>query len=302
MISGFASVIGSISGLTLDYQTDLLNYLVQESLAHAALIFATLAAAFTFATGIKEKIEWDPNETLVYFGIVFTLFSVAIYALFRFSVYASLIGFVLSRPQSPADNSLNSLWRSIVSQVSTDKPYLTAFSGFINFGAIGFVITISLAYLSAFLVTLFFSGKLPQVSLRNLQYVGVFVTGYSLLFIAAVGLIANPWSSFLSCIPTLVILCACWDYGRLIEAQYHMKPKNRGNITAITVALAILSMAFECMRTLVIANPNFSEPVKALNDFGVFGWSILSFCLVGCGILALKVLYDATNPELFAKH
>jgi len=51
--------------LVFDVQADVLNYLVQESLAHAALVFATLAAAFTFAAGFKKTVSYRTGKSWI---------------------------------------------------------------------------------------------------------------------------------------------------------------------------------------------------------------------------------------------
>jgi hypothetical protein len=100
-----------------DIQSDILNYLVQESLAHAALIFATLAAAFAFATGFRPRIvSWKRKlHCSFYFVVLFVLFIVAVYAFFRFVYYAQLTSYLLNRAQPPSQNdTLSSYWRNSV--------------------------------------------------------------------------------------------------------------------------------------------------------------------------------------------
>jgi hypothetical protein len=100
------------SGISLDlttWQTVMLGYLGQQAIAHAALVFATLTAAFTFASGFADRIS--PPEprgrirnlkdrirkfyrchryALLYFGFNWFLLLAAVYAAGRTIFYGAM--------------------------------------------------------------------------------------------------------------------------------------------------------------------------------------------------------------------
>ena len=76
-------------------QTDLLNFAAQQAIAHAALIFATLTATFTFASGFKPKANSRKAKTF-YVILLALLMSGAVYAGFRLYFYGQISGTVLS--------------------------------------------------------------------------------------------------------------------------------------------------------------------------------------------------------------
>jgi hypothetical protein len=150
--------------LLLDLQSDILNYLVQESLAHAALIFATLAAAFTFAAGFRRRLATGPLKVhdllrnrfrLIYFVVLSALFFVTIYAFFRFFFYANITSFLLwsAAPPSKTD-SLGSYYRTVINQFEARQPsFLLWFSGMAGIGWVGFALAILFGLIASLLVT-----------------------------------------------------------------------------------------------------------------------------------------------------
>ena len=76
-------------------QTDALGYVAQQTVSHAALIFATLAAAFTFATGFKPK-RRGARATYIFFLTV--LLATAIYSTLKLFFYGKLANAILLNP------------------------------------------------------------------------------------------------------------------------------------------------------------------------------------------------------------
>jgi hypothetical protein len=83
--------------LLLDVQSDLLGIIGQEAVAHAALIFASLAATFAFATGFMERVNnrWGQVIYVVFLG---PLIGIAVYAVFRMYLWGTLLGAVTNNP------------------------------------------------------------------------------------------------------------------------------------------------------------------------------------------------------------
>ncbi len=184
--------------IAFDLQTDLLNYVVQEALAHAALIFATLAAAFAFATGFQNSMK-NGNRKLslyVYGAVLSLLFLVAIYAFLRFAFYANLANFLLTqaRPPTPSDN-LTSYWNAVRYPAENSTRIFLAFSGTHNIGISGFVVSCFLAYLLAFLVTMLAGDFLPRIQPSNLKWVISLVAGYIVYLMVTDYLIADASST-----------------------------------------------------------------------------------------------------------
>ena len=48
--------------VTANYQFNLLTILAQEAIAHGAVVFATLTAVFTFATGFASRLKETDNN------------------------------------------------------------------------------------------------------------------------------------------------------------------------------------------------------------------------------------------------
>lgn len=78
-------------------QTDALGYVAQQTVSHAALIFATLAAAFTFAAGFNlKKKPWGATATYIFFLTV--LLATAIYSALKLFFYGKLANAILLNP------------------------------------------------------------------------------------------------------------------------------------------------------------------------------------------------------------
>ena len=178
-----------------DFQATLLSYLAQEALAHAALIFATLAAAFTFATGFKKTLSKHQRVPLyVYGGILFVLFLVAVYALLRFILYAGLTEFLLTLSRPPSCNdTFTSYWTYAVrNPAENHTSLLVPISGLYNVGLSGVVIACFLAYLLAFFTTLLASGLLSIPPRRSLFRVWTLAASYLIYLIAFSTVVAIP--------------------------------------------------------------------------------------------------------------
>ena len=185
--------------LVLDLQADILNYLVQEALAHAALIFATLAAAFAFATGFQKKLKKGTNNRelslYVYGAVLSLLFLVAIYAFLRFAFYANLADFLLSqaKPPIPSDN-LTSYWNAVRFSAENTTRVFVPLSGVSNIGFSGLAISCFLAYLLALLVTMLAGDFLPRIRFSNLKWITFLVAGYIVYLMVTDYLFTSPSS------------------------------------------------------------------------------------------------------------
>lgn len=288
------------ASVIFDLQTDLLNYAVQESLAHAALIFATLAAAFTFATGYPKtrpssRKHWTSNEIRVYGMILFSLFLVSIYALFRFAFYAAITNSLLTYAP-PGDNvPLNVYWRTLTKSVETGRPYLVPFSSYFNLGVIGIMISISLAYLLTLLTTMLVSGKLSRKAFsgRNSAWIIPFVAIYTTCFIVICWLINIDRAQF-SIVPTLTLLILCAIYRALwtrsdgtsasskwYSGSFSVNWNRWRTFEALLWISASLTLVFEGW------NPSPATVV----------WNCLLVSFTACGLLVCYVLYIITKSE-----
>jgi hypothetical protein len=163
------SALVALEALLLDLQSDILNYLVQESLAHTALIFAVLLAAFTFATGFHRRLATAPPKLRnrfheIYFGVLSVLFFIAIYAFFRFIFYAGITSYLLGSSDLPTTSTdLGSYWRLVRDMFERGGSWYMFFSG-INIGANGWVgaaLAALIAAAAALLVT-YLAGENPE--------------------------------------------------------------------------------------------------------------------------------------------
>jgi hypothetical protein len=77
-------------------QSALLGFLAQQAIAHGALIFATLTAAFAFAVGFR-KLDGKLRR-LAYWLATGALFTLSIYSLLRLFFYSQFSNFVLEYP------------------------------------------------------------------------------------------------------------------------------------------------------------------------------------------------------------
>lgn len=98
-------------GLTvLDAQSDMLSFVGQEAIAHAAGIFATLTAAFAFATGFKEKIRQEQDRTVFILCLSFLL-ALTVYLAIRMYSYGALSATVATLP--PRSDNLTGYWNNV---------------------------------------------------------------------------------------------------------------------------------------------------------------------------------------------
>lgn len=163
------STTNMTSSMTFDVQANLLNFLAQESVAHAALVFATLSAAFAFASvrsnaaGIRKR-KWSSKEMQVFGVVTFLLFLVAIYALFRFLFYSALSDYALNHPSPLMAQTLSQYWGNVTQKVQLTRLYILPFTGLYEIGMFGLFISSFLAYLFSLLVTLLVTGSLSDLS------------------------------------------------------------------------------------------------------------------------------------------
>lgn len=149
------TILGTV---ILDFQTDILNYAGQQAIAHAALIFATLTAVFTFAAAFHGKLTDWPRPTKVhgikvYYSFLLGMFSVASYALFRLIMYARLVTLVLSNPPSKDMASLSAYYHNITLISSAQSAALAYVGGLNTVGLFASLIAASvLAYFLLVLV------------------------------------------------------------------------------------------------------------------------------------------------------
>lgn len=157
------------SAVRFDVQANLLNFLAQESVAHAALVFATLSAAFAFASvrsnaaGVRKR-KWSSREMQVFGVVTFLLILVAIYALFRFMFYAALSDYALNHPSPLVAQTLSEYWGNVTQKVQLYRLYILPFTGLYEVGMFGLFISSFLAYLFSLLVTLLVTGSLSGLS------------------------------------------------------------------------------------------------------------------------------------------
>jgi len=98
------------SSFVLDAQSDMLSFVGQEAIAHAAGIFATLTAAFTFATGFKKfavEKRHKQGRTVYILSLSFLLF-LSVYLGIRLISYGALAATVAKLPANVT--MLRSVW------------------------------------------------------------------------------------------------------------------------------------------------------------------------------------------------
>lgn len=116
-----------------DYQGTLLSYVGQQTIAHAAVVFAALTAGFTFATGFQNKITpFSPLARFSYTLILAFVFSMAAYTFGRMAFYGLLGHTILRTPQSTDHLTLTDYWKSVDAESSKIRggTLLDAFGGF----------------------------------------------------------------------------------------------------------------------------------------------------------------------------
>ena len=106
-------VFSHISAIAaLDIQTDLLAYAGQQAIAHAVLIFAILTAAFTFATGFKDKIR-KKSASILYFIILAPLIFGSFWATVRLYFYGQMVQIVLNTPMTSSSETLTDYFKDV---------------------------------------------------------------------------------------------------------------------------------------------------------------------------------------------
>ena len=288
----FALITGLGGMVTLDIQADLLNFLAQESLAHAALVFATLAAAFTFASGFRRSAKegagassWGNNEMIVYGAILFSLFLVAIYALFRFSFYAALADYALNHPSPPANQTLSEYWRNVTFIVQGTQKWTVPFTGLYNFGLFGLVISLFIAYLFTFVVTLLGSGRIGQIQFGTLVDTTLLVIACTGFLTLAAILIPSQYTvgyGVWVVIPFFFTVLLLTQHARHRNAVRHESPKQKPNKSKSIEYLGSTSWKILDVAFFVIAMlpPMLWHFDKFLVLRGIYGYSPLTPILI----------------------
>jgi hypothetical protein len=129
-------------------QSVVLGFVGQQAIAHAAVIFATLTAAFAFATGFKQK--KDGPALSLYVLLLTVLLSGSIYALIRAYYYGVLSNAVLNSGPAVQANTLESYWAYVVGLASSGN----ALVGGLALGSLiqSYSISWALGFLSALAV------------------------------------------------------------------------------------------------------------------------------------------------------
>lgn len=176
--------------LISQYQTQALNYVGQLAIGHAALVFATLTAAFTFGTGFRKRLE-TRRAKLAYGSFLVVLFWGAVYALVRLVIYGLIsetilnvgtpayilslnacggAGGYLSNHTSIPPESFSAYWSCTVEIVSTDKSHRWLWPFISAFGKSSFLLCLWFAVFLT-LVTFCLIKINPRKSTRNKQLV-----------------------------------------------------------------------------------------------------------------------------------
>lgn len=146
-------------------QSVVLGFVGQQAIAHAAVIFATLTAAFAFATGFKQK--KSRRAMWLYVLLLALLLSGSIYALIRGYYYGELSNTVLNGPASQDQqlctqvNTLQSYWAYVVCLTTRTN----ALVGGLALGTLipSYSISWALGFLSALAVASYFGGNVSDV-------------------------------------------------------------------------------------------------------------------------------------------
>ena len=125
-------------------QADLLTYFGQQLIAHGAVLFAILTAAFTFMGRMRPKTE-DLRRAAIYITIAGVLIGAGLYTLCRMLWYGALVDSVMRTPSSAFQN----VWSYFLIVVGNAKnalgsrgfPYrfIALFSNSLNYGPTLFV-------------------------------------------------------------------------------------------------------------------------------------------------------------------
>ena len=98
-----------ILDVATDVQASLLSFVGQQAIAHAAAIFATLTAAFTFAT-VQKKLDGDRTAFCVF--ILSILLAGSIYAGLRLYYYGLLSG-IIQGYHGESNQTLTQYWGNV---------------------------------------------------------------------------------------------------------------------------------------------------------------------------------------------
>lgn len=155
----------------LDIKSDILSFVAQQAIAHGAIIFATLTAAFTFAVGFKDKLQnakWWVIE--LYFTFLLGLFFVTCYAVIRLYIYGKYMNLVLNPPRdstlTQTYTDLAIYWHAIsqyIQNTTSQTPRLFQLVGGLSKGLV--VYSLAFGIVAAFLILVLAE---PPMSWREL--------------------------------------------------------------------------------------------------------------------------------------
>ncbi len=145
------------------FQSDVLGFVGQQAIAHAAEIFATLTAAFTFATGFKNV--KSRTGTWLYVLFLTVLLTGGIYAFLRAYYYGVLSNAVFN--QEPPGNiaSLKDYWSFLANNATKSYPLV----GVLALGKTieSFSISWTLGFVSAVALTSYLTEEGKKLDFYN---------------------------------------------------------------------------------------------------------------------------------------
>jgi roadblock/LC7 domain-containing protein len=125
--------------LPMSAQADLLSYFGQQLIAHGAVLFAILTAAFTFMGRMRPKNQYL-RRAAIYITIAGFLIGAGLYTLCRMLWYGALVDSVIRTPSSASKD----LWSYFLVIVANAKialgsrgfpyPFIALFSTSLNYG------------------------------------------------------------------------------------------------------------------------------------------------------------------------
>jgi hypothetical protein len=163
-------IAADANSLPMSAQADLLGYPGQQLVAHGAVIFAILTAAFTFMGTMRPKNQ-DLWRILAYVGIAGVLIGAGLYTLCRMLWYGALVDSLMRIPCSCED--LRSYFSIVVKNAKTDLssqvPYrfIALFSSSVH-SILSLLACVCAGIFSAFLA--FLIGPVDSTTVRRLAF------------------------------------------------------------------------------------------------------------------------------------
>jgi hypothetical protein len=238
----FNATTANISNL----QSIALAYVGQESIAHAALIFATLTAAFTFAAGYKGVERYE--GVLLYVLILTVLLSSGFYSFLRVTYWATLSNQILTTGPSIFSSStcasviyLRDYWACVTSS-NTPSQVIVLYLGTTT-------ASIPLSWVIGFLSAVAIASYLPKKKAGRLKNFGDIFAGLHFLFRVAF------WAAII-------------DYGLEVTIVGYLSTRQFDSGWPVAEIGAMLSLAIGAL---------YAKYWKSANRFG---WSSFMFPLV----------------------